>query len=38
MYAGDERMKRKIDLAGGEGTADFVSRAIEIYCSKSKKG
>lgn len=28
MYVCDERMKRNIDKAGGEGTAEFVSRAI----------
>jgi subtilisin family serine protease len=32
MYAADERFKANIDRAGGEGTAEFVSSAIEIYC------
>lgn len=32
MYVGDERMKAGIDNAGGGGTAEFVSKAIEIYC------
>ena len=32
MYVADERFKANIDQAGGEGTAEFVSRAIEIYC------
>lgn len=32
MYVGDERMKARIDNAGGGGTAEFVSKAIEIYC------
>ena len=32
MYVADERFKANIDAAGGDGTADFVSRAIEIYC------
>lgn len=32
MYAADERFKANIDRAGGEGTAVFVSKAIEIYC------
>jgi len=32
MYTADERFKANIDRAGGEGTADFVSRAIEEYC------
>lgn len=34
MYAGDERFRRSIDRAGGEGAAVFAKRAIEIYCSK----
>ena len=34
MYVADARFKQNIDSAGGEGTADFISRAIEIYCSK----
>ncbi|MBQ6797558.1 MAG: MerR family transcriptional regulator [Clostridia bacterium] len=32
MYVCDERMTKNIDAAGGEGTAEFASRAIEIYC------
>ena len=32
MYVADERFKANIDQAGGEGTAAFVSKAIEIYC------
>ena len=32
MYVADDRFKATIDRAGGEGTAEFVSRAIEIYC------
>ena len=31
MYVADERFKNNIDKNGG-GTAEFVSRAIEIYC------
>jgi hypothetical protein len=31
MYVADERFKNNIDKYG-EGTADFVSKAIEIYC------
>ena len=34
MYVEDERFRKNIDQAGGAGTADFISRAIEIYCSK----
>jgi len=32
MYTADERFTQNIDKAGGEGTADFVSKAIEFYC------
>lgn len=32
MYAGDERFKKNIDRAGGDGTAEFVSQAISVYC------
>lgn len=34
MYAGDERFKKNIDKAGGNGTAEFVSQAISVYCSR----
>ncbi|MBQ4100768.1 MAG: TipAS antibiotic-recognition domain-containing protein [Oscillospiraceae bacterium] len=33
MYVADERFKTNIDKHA-EGTAEFVSRAIEIYCEK----
>ena len=33
MYINDERFKNKIDKAGGEGTAKFLSQAIFMYCS-----
>lgn len=33
MYVGDERFKNNIDKAGRDGTAEFVSRAITVYCS-----
>ena len=33
VYAADERFKNNIDKHG-EGTAEFVSRAIEAYCAK----
>lgn len=33
MYIGDERFKENIDKYG-EGTAEFMAKAIEIYCSK----
>lgn len=32
MYVADERFMQNIDKAGGEGTAQFVSKAIEAYC------
>lgn len=34
MYIADERFRRSIDEAGGEGTAAFASRAIRAYCGK----
>ncbi|MBO6062190.1 MAG: TipAS antibiotic-recognition domain-containing protein, partial [Clostridia bacterium] len=34
MYSGDPRFKENIDKAGGVGTAEFVTRAIEAYCKK----
>lgn len=36
MYVADERFKRSIDMAGGNGTAEFASKAIELYCSNNK--
>ena len=33
MYVADERFKTNIDK-NGDGTAEFVSKAIEIYCKK----
>ena len=32
MYAGDGDFTKNIDSYGGEGTAEFTSQAIEIYC------
>ena len=32
MYTADERFRKNIDRAGGEGTAEFVGKAIEVYC------
>lgn len=34
MYAGGGDFTTNIDNAGGAGTAEFVSRAIKIYCGK----
>ena len=31
LYVADERFKEKIDRAGGPGTAEFVSKAIQFY-------
>lgn len=35
MYVCDERFKKNIDKAGGDGTAEFIGRAIAAYCSRS---
>ena len=32
MYVADERFRKNIDKAGGEGTAAFIAKAIENYC------
>ena len=37
MYTADERFKNNIDKAGGDGTADFVQKAINIYCENNKR-
>ena len=34
MYAADGEFKENIDAAGGPGTAEFASKAIESYCRK----
>lgn len=34
MYIADDRFKANIDAVGGEGTAEFISRAIKAYCEK----
>lgn len=34
MYSGGGEFTENIDKAGGEGTADFTTKAIEIYCGK----
>ena len=33
MYVADERFKNNIDKSG-DGTAEFISTAIKVYCSK----
>ena len=32
MYVADNRFRKNIDKADGEGTADFVAQAIRAYC------
>lgn len=34
LYTKDKRFRHNIDTAGGDGTAEFVSRAIQAYCTK----
>ena len=34
IYSGGGEITKNIDEYGGEGTAEFVARAIEIYCKK----
>lgn len=34
MYVNDERLKNNIDKVAGDGSAQFVCKAISIYCSK----
>ena len=34
MYVADERFRRNIDKAGGEGTAEFAARAIRVCCGR----
>lgn len=34
MYAADDRFRANIDAAGGEGTAEFAAKAIEIYTAE----
>ena len=36
LYVSDERMKRNIDKAGGDGTAEFTAKAVSAYCSHKK--
>lgn len=33
MYVVDERFKKNIDKAGGDGTAEFVREAISVFCA-----
>ncbi len=37
MYAGGGEFTENIDKAGGEGTGDYVNRAIGIYCRKNRE-
>ncbi|MDD6146992.1 MAG: MerR family transcriptional regulator [Oscillospiraceae bacterium] len=34
MYVSDERFRENIDRAGGAGTAEFIRRAIQVYCGE----
>lgn len=34
MYVCDERFRKSIDGAGGEGTAEFARQAISVYCTE----
>lgn len=34
MYSCNEEFTENIDNAGGKGTANFVTKAIELYCSR----
>ena len=36
MYSGVGDFTKNIDEYGGEGTAEFVDNAIQIYCDKAK--
>ena len=37
MYSGGGSMQRNIDQAAGEGTAEFVTHAIEYYCDDKRQ-
>ena len=37
MYSGGGSMQRNIDQASGEGTAEFVTHAIEYYCDDKRQ-
>ena len=37
FYSGGGSMQRNIDKAAGDGTAEFVSQAIEFYCSERQE-
>lgn len=36
MYSGEGEFTKNIDEYGGEGTAEFVDKAIQIYCDKAE--
>ena len=36
MYSGGGEFTRNIDGYGGEGTAEFVDQAIQVYCDKAE--
>ena len=35
MYVADERFRKNIDKAGGDGTEEFARDAIRLYCGKT---
>ena len=35
MYSGGGEFTENIDRAGGPGTAEFVTKAIEFYCNRN---
>lgn len=37
MYSGGGDFTKNIDEYGGEGTAEFVDKAIQIYCEKNEE-
>ena len=36
MYSGGGDFTKNIDAYGGEGTGEFLDRAIQIYCDRAK--
>ena len=36
MYTADERFRKNIDAAGGEGCAEYAAQAIALYCAKRR--
>ncbi len=36
-YSADERFKKNIDRAGGQGTAELATEAIRVFCMKTQQ-